>query len=211
MKICGKCREWLPSEMFSRDKQTQSGLRCYCKNCEKERYRRVYKHNVAYIEKRKIYSKHYRIKNPEKIKELYKQSKDKYNKSRKERYRAGQPAEREALKKWYREHTQSRIWSSAKKRARVLQIPFNLTKEDILIPERCPILDIYLVTNDNHAGDSSPSIDRINPALGYVKGNIVIISHKANTMKSNATIEEIEKLLNFYKRLEVSDHHNLSD
>jgi hypothetical protein len=42
--------------------------------------------------------------------------------------------------------------------------------------------------------DGSPTLDRIDNAKGYVKGNVCVISKKANTMKNNATPEEVWKL-----------------
>lgn len=42
--------------------------------------------------------------------------------------------------------------------------------------------------------DTQPTIDRIIPALGYVPGNIVVISHRANRMKSDGTAEEHERI-----------------
>jgi hypothetical protein len=39
--------------------------------------------------------------------------------------------------------------------------------------------------------DNSPSLDRYVPSLGYARGNRWVISSKANTMKSNATLEEM--------------------
>lgn len=68
----------------------------------------------------------------------------------------------------------------------------NLTIEDIVIPESCPLLDILMFFDmDNPRHDNTPSIDRIDPNKGYVKGNIWIISWKANRMKSDATLEEL--------------------
>jgi hypothetical protein len=75
---------------------------------------------------------------------------------------------------------------------------FNLTLDDLEIPERCPALGILIVPNDPNKWQS-PSIDRINPDLGYVKGNIAIISFRANQIKSNSSIEEMEKVLKYYK------------
>ncbi len=43
--------------------------------------------------------------------------------------------------------------------------------------------------------DDSPSLDKIIPKLGYVKGNVWVVSNKANRIKSNATIEELELLV----------------
>lgn len=83
-----------------------------------------------------------------------------------------------------------------KGRARRNGIPFNLEVSDILIPEYCPLLNIKI--NQPLSGKlsgNSPSVDRINPKLGYVKGNVRIISNRANTLKNNATIKELELLI----------------
>ena len=95
------------------------------------------------------------------------------------------------------------IWCGAKKRAKLKGQEFNLEIEDIpAIPEFCPILNIKIVANKTHSPlDSSPSLDRIDSNKGYTKGNIQIISNRANRIKSDATIEEIELLLNFMRAL----------
>lgn len=88
---------------------------------------------------------------------------------------------------------------AAKARAKKDNLPFDLILDDIVIPDTCPILGLLLTKNSNKCQPNSPSLDKIEPLKGYVKGNIQVISHKANTMKSNASIEEIEKLLNYLK------------
>jgi hypothetical protein len=81
---------------------------------------------------------------------------------------------------------------SAKLRAKQHNLPFNLDIEDIEIPEFCPYLKIKLdKTKGNGRKDSAPSLDKIIPELGYVKGNIEVISDKANRMKSNANPREL--------------------
>jgi len=92
---------------------------------------------------------------------------------------------------------------NARKRARHLGIPFDLTieylRELAFATTHCPLLGIELRwkalygcgNKNNHPHFNSPSLDRIVPATGYIRGNVAIISHKANTMKSNASVEEI--------------------
>jgi hypothetical protein len=87
----------------------------------------------------------------------------------------------------------------AKRRAKLKNIPFNITISDLKIPEKCPILGMTLVVNESYAKENSISLDRIVPELGYVKGNVAVISYKANTIKNNATIEELEKVLSWMK------------
>jgi len=85
------------------------------------------------------------------------------------------------------------MWISAKIRASKHNIPFNLDFSDFPeIPKKCPVLGIPLKFNSRSGPcGNSPTLDRIIPALGYVKGNIKIISHRANTIKSDATEAEI--------------------
>jgi predicted RND superfamily exporter protein len=49
--------------------------------------------------------------------------------------------------------------------------------------------------------DLTPSIDRIDPKKGYVKENIIVVSMKANRIKTDATVEEIRKVADFYEKL----------
>lgn len=90
----------------------------------------------------------------------------------------------------------------AKQRARESGIPCNIAYQDIPIPEFCPVLGIKI---ERHRGrghtKNSASIDRIIPELGYVKGNVIVVSVKANTIKTDATPDEILMVGNFYKEL----------
>jgi hypothetical protein len=81
----------------------------------------------------------------------------------------------------------------AKSRARIKNIEFNIDLTDIQIPEYCPILEIPLLGNSGRPGGkvNSPALDRIDCKKGYIKGNVRVISHLANMMKSCATNEHL--------------------
>jgi hypothetical protein len=93
------------------------------------------------------------------------------------------------------------LLNAAKKRAKDNCIDFDIDINDIILPEKCPVLGIELKFNSNKADFNSYSIDRIDNSKGYVKGNIQIISFKANTIKSSATLEEIEQVYNYMKNM----------
>ena len=98
-----------------------------------------------------------------------------------------------------------RIWCMAKKRAKKKGIDFNLSVTDMPeIPLVCPVLGIAIKENAI-AGpiDSSPSIDRINPNKGYVSGNVRIISNRANRIKADATLVELEMVLEDARRVAI--------
>jgi hypothetical protein len=84
------------------------------------------------------------------------------------------------------------ILKNARNRAKAKGIPFTITEEDIVIPEVCPVLGIPLERGDQKDfAYNSPSLDRIVPELGYVPGNVIVMSNKANRMKSDGTKEDI--------------------
>lgn len=94
------------------------------------------------------------------------------------------------------------ILRSARERSKKKGLEFNIDESDIVVPERCPVLDIPLIQGEGKPTKNSPSIDRINPNKGYIKGNVIIVSYLANTIKTNATVEEIKKVAEFYEKLE---------
>lgn len=83
----------------------------------------------------------------------------------------------------------------AKARAKKNNLEFNIDIDDIIIPNICPVLGIPIKSGVGKTIDSSPTIDRINNNLGYVKGNIKIISWRANKLKSDATSDELYRVL----------------
>lgn len=84
------------------------------------------------------------------------------------------------------------MWKAAKKRAAERGLEFNIEESDIIIPEICPILEVPFQFGTRNNYDYSPSLDRIDNTKGYIKGNIQVISKKANTMKNSATLEELQ-------------------
>lgn len=116
-------------------------------------------------------------KERERRKNKYYQNRDSILKSRLS-YRINFP-EKEMLKK-------------AKERAKAKGLIFDLEWDDFRIPEVCPLLGIPLCRGTGRLTDNSPSLDRIIPEEGYTKGNVIVISHRANRIKSNSTLEELE-------------------
>lgn len=104
-------------------------------------------------------------------------------------------------REYYNELADRRILSRVKSRAKKGNIPFNLTLEDIVVPETCPVLGIKIYPSQCKNPPNSPSVDRINPELGYIKGNVRVISNRANLLKSNAEVWEIEAVLEDLKKL----------
>jgi hypothetical protein len=100
--------------------------------------------------------------------------------------------------------------SAAKNRALALNIPFNITEKDIIVPEFCPILGIPLFKGSGIGGHThnSPSLDKIIPELGYVKDNIQIISNKANLMKQDASLSDLIVLGEWAKLQLLEDEQN---
>ena len=84
------------------------------------------------------------------------------------------------------------ILTYAKRRAKANDLPFSLELKDILpLPTVCPILKIPICFDASNTNKhQSPSLDRITPVLGYVPGNVRVVSNRANMLKNNATPEE---------------------
>lgn len=93
-----------------------------------------------------------------------------------------------------RQHNRvSRLLAGAKERAKQKGLEFNITHGDITIPEFCPVLPHIRLERGN--GRTRPELDRKDNSKGYVKGNVFVISGRANRLKADASIEEMRAIL----------------
>ena len=142
-----------------------------------------------------------------------------YNRTRanelRNKRRAANPARTKAERRgWYLRNRESEAAKSAERRAanpakylvkkaktRAIQkgVPFAIDESDVYVPEYCPVLGCRLEPAKGNTAFNSPSLDRTSPPLGYVPGNVVVMSYRANWLKGAASLEELV-LLGEYAR-----------
>jgi hypothetical protein len=112
-------------------------------------------------------------------------------------WRLARPEKRRHDKEeWDKKNPGRLLLYNAKQRAKDEGVPFALTMADITIPEICPVLGIPLVTSTGKPGpiDSSPTLDKFIPELGYIPGNVAVISWRANRLKGDGKVEDFQKI-----------------
>jgi hypothetical protein len=163
-----------------------------------ERRRELYKHNREDILAR---NRDYRVAHKEKITAWQKEYRKVYYSSNRDAIKAAAIEYKESTKYSYR-HIKLRLLRFAKYRAKKNNLPFNLSLDDFEIPKYCPVLGIELKPSVGSKNmECSPTLDKVIPSLGYVKGNVQVISHRANTIKRDASLDELEKLVCYLRRL----------
>ena len=98
--------------------------------------------------------------------------------------------------KWADTPMINKIYNRAKNRAKSKGWEFNIELSDIVLPEVCPVFGKPIIYGNI---DWTYSIDRTDSSKGYIKGNIDIISNKANRSKNSLTITEVEQVLKYMK------------
>lgn len=99
------------------------------------------------------------------------------------------------------------LYVASKARAKRAGIEFSIELGDVSIPERCPYLDeqiTRLKSKGRHWYNAS--LDRIDNTKGYVKGNVQVLSVLANTMKSCASLQQLETFASNILKVHASDH-----
>lgn len=89
---------------------------------------------------------------------------------------------------------------SARRRAEASGLSFDLCREELSLPSRCPVLGIPIAVVGSTRTPNSPSLDRIDPKRGYVRGNVKVVSWRANEVKRNSTVEELEAVARYIRR-----------
>lgn len=194
-------------------KRRTSNGSCQCSVCQSktatnEALRSRYQTDEAYRERKKQIAKRAREQNKERARKWalsYKErNRDAVNAAAKDWYNSKPENERKEYSraKYYKSITRS-LLSNAKSRASKHNIPFNITVDDIIVPDVCPVLGIPLVwgAGRGRMNDNSPSLDKIIPDRGYVRGNICVISWRANRLKNDASLRELQAICDYISRI----------
>lgn len=180
MKTCTQCKQTKPTDGFY-PRGDRGGYRSRCKDCEAKK-------RAAEAPRRRVYRQAIKAQTAATHAEYYRTHRDEiltYN--------------REYYQKRRQEEPEWELLSRAKNRASREGLSFDLTVKDIHIPDICPVLGLSLEMTSRRGKQgplpNSLSIDRIDSSKGYTRGNVRVISNRANTLKSNATVEELELVL----------------
>lgn len=151
-------------------------------------------------------SEFYFDKNLNKHASRCKQCRKKYNQQNADKIRDNNKRFRDRNREKIRQQNRESYWrnkalmifSQAKRNNR--GIDFSITRRDVVIPEVCPIFSVPF-DRDRFA----PSLDRLDNTLGYIPGNVWVISKLANTMKNSATLSELFTFCANFKALLEDD------
>ncbi len=111
----------------------------------------------------------------------------------KRRWSAENPVKvRTSANRWKVKNWERYMWHSSRNNAKRTNKEFNIDVSDIIIPKYCPYLGIELTRSVGEGiVESNPSMDRIDNSKGYIKGNVMVVSKKANRIKSDLSIPKL--------------------
>lgn len=141
---------------------------------------------------RATYQRAWRLHNPSLAREIAQRSYDKNRDSRSAYSNARVTALRADPATW----AQIAIIDS-RGRAKRAKLAHTITVDDVVVPARCPVFGTPFVFGAGKPTPRSPSLDRIVPSLGYVPGNVCVISYRANAIKRDASLEELRALVGY--------------
>lgn len=162
-------------------------------------YQAQKKYKAAHVEEIREYHKQYRAANSEKLRVQKKQYRatnaEKIRKRKQELHAAN--VDKDPKGTWLR-----KTFVRAKARAKKRGLPYDEKCPDLETPDVCPVLGIALVYPNalkNKRSPNSPSLDRLDNPLGYVAVNLRVISFRANALKNDATVDELEAVIRYMK------------
>jgi len=126
----------------------------------------------------------------------------KMRRHRKSDYYKSHPEKQQFTKAWSRLNLAKYLFITIMRRRQVKdreRFRLEMTFEEFLdeigaIPDTCPVLGIPLFIDEKSHSGNLPSVDRIDSSKPYQRGNIAIISRRANILKNDGTAEEHRRI-----------------
>lgn len=198
MKICSKCTQKYPLDIFIKNRQCKDGYGGTCKNCQNE------------------YSRNWKWENKDRLAPIRR-------KQYAERYGVIQKEKERIRKEQYPLRVRCQLLRAGmRNRSRIKGIEFDSGSFSVAhLMDRLSsnpnceccgkLLDISF-KSDGKANENSPSMDRVNPTGGYVKNNVAILCWRCNRIKQNATSQELRVIADFMDSwgdgIELGDKNN---
>lgn len=123
---------------------------------------------------------------------------EKYNRQKREARKRNLKRARRWDAEWIDKNLERHMLIRSRATAKRRGWPFNLELSDIIVPEKCPLLGCKLerrTDGSRKKNPGTPSLDRIDSSIGYVKGNVWVISWRANAIKTDASLGELQLLV----------------
>ncbi len=181
--LCTKCNIDKPESEFFKRINAVKKFRSHCKACCR------------------IGNQNWALANPEAAKEAHRIGQAQWVAANPDKANA---ITRRAVLKQAHTNPERRLWATARGRAPALELAFNIEISDVTIPTHCQVTGEKIELNQFEKKyirpDNAPSIDRIIPELGYVKGNVDVLSNRGNRLKNNMTLKDVELILSYFKR-----------
>ena len=201
LKNCSKCKQEKQKTEFSANVSMKDGLNPWCKACDSE------KRDSLARKYKEVHSAEYPTYNEDILRMC-----SKCGTKKKVREFSIDTTRKDGLCAWCRscannsgkkfragniaKHLLKSVRTGAKQRG----LEFSITEEDLVVPEHCPIFGFKMEPGGKRS--TSPSVDRIDNTKGYIPGNVVVVSVKANHVKSDCSMEELKRLVEFYESLQ---------
>lgn len=190
-KTCRECCAPLTAQNSAKDKSKKIGIALICKACKCKIVAEWKKKNPDKVRLQKQREYQVRKQNPKAIKRQQQRRQEWYQKIRK----SGVSGKVQLL------------LGNIKARVKQGEIPMDLDFDYLvsIATDNCPVDGLPLdwemnSVTEGKATDRSPSIDRIIPSLGYVKGNVKFIANKWNTWKSNMLLRDLELIIAYMEK-----------
>jgi hypothetical protein len=190
-KTCRECCAPLTAQNSAKDKSKKNGIALICKTCKGKIVAEWRKRNPDKVKLQRQRAYQVRKQSPRAVKQ-----KQQYNQT------------------WYQKIRKSGVsgkvqilLSSIRARVKQGKIPMDLDLDYLvsIATDDCPVDGLPLdwemnSVTEGKATDRSPSLDRIVPSLGYVKGNVKFIANKWNTWKSNMLLRDLELIIAYMEK-----------